>query len=213
MSWQKLAIVGLIILSLGLSLLLYGQLPERMASHWNAAGEVDGYMDKSWGAFLLPGVIAFLAVLYYIIPRIDPLGKNIERFKSHYEGFFVVLSLFFLLIHLQVLLWNTGTRISPNAVMPVGLGFLFFYIGILVENAKRNWFVGIRTPWTLSNEEVWDRTHELGGKLYKIAGVIALLGLLFQQYTIWFAIGPILLFSAYLFVYSYLEFRKLAKSG
>jgi len=60
-------------------------------------------------------------------------------------------------------------------MMVPALGILFYYCGILIENAKRNWFIGIRTPWTLSNEKVWERTHKIGGKLFKIAGLIAFL--------------------------------------
>ncbi len=79
-------------------------------------------------------------------------------------------------IHFQVILWNLGIKISPSATLPIGIGILLLYIGILCENAKRNWFIDIRTPWTLSSERVWDKTHKIGGRLFKIAGVIAFVG-------------------------------------
>ena len=101
--------------------------------------------------------------------------------------------------------------ISPNYYIPVSIGLLFFYIGVLCENSKRNWFVGIRTPWTLSSDKVWDKTHKLGGKLFKIAGIIALIGIFFQNYVVYFILIPTFSVSIYLIVYSYVEFRKEKK--
>ena len=88
------------------------------------------------------------------------------------------------------------------------LAALYYFIGVLVENAKRNWFVGIRTPWTLSSDRVWNRTHKLGGRLFKAAAIITLVGLLFEPYSFWFAIVPVLLVALYLVVFSYMEYKK-----
>ena len=211
MSWQKIAVIAIILISLALGIFFYDRLPEEMASHWNASGEVNGYTEKALGTFLIPGLLAFFAILYYLVPKIDPLGKNIDKFREHYENFFVIISLFLLMVYAQVLLWNTGTMISPNILMPVGIAFLFFYIGILLENAKMNWFVGIRTPWTLSSEKVWDKTHKLGGKLFKVAAAFSVIGIFAGNFAVWFILIPVLLVSAYLILYSYLEFRKLTK--
>jgi uncharacterized membrane protein len=114
-------------------------------------------------------------------------------------------------IHFQVILWNIGIEISPNVIFPIGLGLLFFYIGILCENAKRNWFIGIRTPWTLSNDVVWAKTHKIGGKLFKIAGVVALFGIFFLNYTLFFILVPVILVAIYTVIYSYREYRKETK--
>jgi len=83
-----------------------------------------------------------------------------------------------------------GAGISPNAILPIGFGLLFFYTGILCGNAKRNWFIGIRTPWTLSSEIVWERTHRIGGKLFKAAGVTAFFGVFFQDHALFFILVP-----------------------
>jgi uncharacterized membrane protein len=100
---------------------------------------------------------------------------------------------------------------SPNVIFPIGLGLLFFYSGILYENAKRNWFIGIRTPWTLSNDIVWDKTHKIGGKLFKIAGVVAIFGIFFQKYALLFILVPVILITAYTIIYSYFEYQKVVK--
>ncbi|WP_269848953.1 SdpI family protein [Methanosarcina horonobensis] len=176
-----IAITGLVLLSFLLSIYFYPQVPEQMATHWNSQGEVDGYMSKFWGLFFMPLVITSLAVMFLIIPRIDPKKENIEKFRKYYDGFIVILILFMIAVHLQILLWNAGVQISPNAILPVGIGLLFYYIGILTENAERNWFIGIRTPWTLSSDRVWKRTNRLGGKLFKIAGIVAVFGAFFSR--------------------------------
>ncbi|MFZ0033852.1 MAG: SdpI family protein, partial [Sedimentisphaerales bacterium] len=178
------------------------------ASHWNAKGEVDGYMSKFWGLFLMPLTLVGVGLLFFAIPRIDPLKTNIERFRKYYDGFIILFSIFFVSIDLQIILWNLGTKISPNVILPISLGLLFFYIGILCEHSKRNWFIGIRTPWTLSSEKVWDKTNKVGGKLFKIAGMIAFIGVLFQSYAIFFVIIPVLAVAVYTIVYSYFEYQK-----
>jgi len=106
------------------------------------------------------------------------------------------------------ILWNFGIETSPNIIIPTGIGLLFFYVGILLENAKRNWFIGIRTPWTLSSENVWNKTHKIGGKLFKIVGLIIILGVFFQKYVLFFILAPSLLTAGYLVVYSYYEYQK-----
>jgi uncharacterized membrane protein len=205
---SKIVILGIVLLSFILSAYFYPQMPEQVASHWNAQGQVDGYMSKFWGLFFMPFVLIGLALLFLAIPRIDPLKANIEAFRKHYDGFVILFLVFMLAIHFQVILWNIGLQISPNVVMPIALGLLFFYAGILCENAKRNWFVGIRTPWTLSNDRVWDKTHQIGGKLFKMAGVITFLGIFFQNYALFFIIAPVLVVVVYTVVYSYVEYQK-----
>lgn len=205
---KYMAVVAIVLLSFLLTLYLYPQLPEKMATHWDAHGRVNGYSSKFWGAFLLPFTLVFLTLLLLFIPRIDPLRHNIEEFRDYYEGFLVVLFLFLLSIHIQVLLWNLGIKINPLYPMSIGGGFLFYYIGIMLEKAKRNWFIGIRTPWTLSSDEVWDKTHKLGAYVFKLAGVLAFLGVLVPSLAIYLILVPVLGGSLYLILFSYLDYKK-----
>jgi uncharacterized membrane protein len=206
-----LILMGIILLSFILSISFYPQMPERIAAHWNIEGEADGYMSKFMGLFLMPFILLGLILLWIFLPKIDPLKVNYEKFRNYYDGFIILLSLFLFSIHLQIILWNIGIKISPNLTLPVGLGLLYFYIGILFEHAKQNWFIGIRTPWTLSNENVWEKTHKIGAKLFKAAGVIAILGIFFSQYVLFFVVVPVLLLAVYTVVYSYLAYRKEMK--
>lgn len=207
------AITGLVFLSFILSIYFYPQVPEQMATHWNSQGEVNGYMPKLWGLFFLPLVITGLVIMFLVIPKIDPRKENIAKFRKYYDGFIVILIMFMIAVHLQILLWNTGVQINPNAVIPLGIGLLFYYMGILTENAERNWFIGIRTPWTLSSDRVWKRTNRIGGKLFKIAGIVAVIGAFFPEYAIYFILVPVLITAGFTVIYSYMEYQKELKEN
>lgn len=189
----------------------YPQLPDRAASHWNAEGEVDGYMDKGMAAFMFPGMMLLLAALFFIIPRIDPLKENIEKFRDAYEEMVAVILAFFLFIYLQTMLWNIGIQISMALTVPFAIGLLFIYMGFLLEKAKRNWFIGIRTPWTMSSDGVWDKTHKIGGKMFKALGILCMLSMLLGGLAFLVIAGGALIATAYLCWYSYVEYEKEKK--
>jgi uncharacterized membrane protein len=212
MKKTQIIILLVILASFAVSIFFYPQMPNEMASHWNAQGEVDGYTSRFWETFLLPFTMIILALFFAIIPKIDPLKENIEKFRKYFDGFIILFLVFMLLVHFQIILWNFGIQISPNTIMPIAIGFLFFYIGILLKNAKRNWFIGIRTPWTLSSENVWNKTHKIGAKLFKIAGIISIIGVFFQSYSIFFILIPTFFTAFYLIVYSYFEYQKEKKN-
>jgi len=209
-----LAVTGLVLLSFILSIYFFPLVPEQMATHWNSQGEVNGYMSKLWGLFFTPVLITGIAILFLVIPRIDPKKENIGKFRKYYDGFIILFIIFMIAVHLQILLWNIGIEISPNTVFPAGTGLLFYYIGILLENAERNWFIGIRTPWTLSSDKVWKKTNRLAGKLFKLAGIVAIFGAFFSKLAVFFIVVPALFIAGFTVVYSYLEYqRELKETG
>jgi uncharacterized membrane protein len=183
-------------------------MPEKIASHWNAKGQADGYMSKFWGLFLMPIISLGMFLLFLIIPRIDPLKANVAQFRKYFNRFIVLMTVFLFYLYLLTISWNLGARFNLVHFLAPAFAMVFYYAGVLTENAKRNWFIGIRTPWTLSSEAVWDKTHKLGGRLLKVSGVIALFGVLFQDLAIFLTIIPAISASFYLFIYSYLEYRK-----
>ncbi len=211
MKKSYLVIIILILISFGLGIYFFPQMPDKMASHWNIKGEADGYMSKFWGLFLMPIILLGLFLLFILIPKIDPLKENIAKFRKHFDGFVVLIMVFLFYIYLLSIAWNLGKRFDMGQMMLPALSILFYYCGILVENAKRNWFIGIRTPWTLSSESVWEKTHKVGGKLFKIAGLIAFLGIFFPNYVFYFILIPVLLFVFYTILYSYFEYQKESK--
>ncbi|HEY9246476.1 MAG TPA: SdpI family protein [Candidatus Methanoperedens sp.] len=205
---SELITFGVIILSLAIGIYYYPHMPEKVASHWNAQGQVDGYISKFWGLFLMPVISMGMLLLFILIPRIDPLKTNIQQFRKYYDGFVVVILVFLFYLYLLTILWNTGYTFNMITFLSPAFAILFYYVGILVENAKRNWFIGIRTPWTLSSDKVWDKTHKIGGKLFKIAGILALLGIFFESYAILIIAVPVIIVSIYTVAYSYLEYQK-----
>lgn len=208
MNKKEILSLAIIAASFIIGIYFYSQLPEKIATHWDASGQVNGYGNKFWGVFLLPIISLAIFLLFLLIPKIDPLKENIKQFQKYFDGFILCFVLFLFYIHILVILANKGMSFNMSRFMLLAMGFLFYYAGILMEKAKRNWFIGVRTPWTLSSENVWNKTNKLGGKLFKISAVFAFLGILAPKFMILFIIAPLLLAIIYLFVYSYLEYKK-----
>lgn len=208
---KNIIIVNLLIIFLSflIGVYFYPRMPELIASHWNSQGQVDGYMSKFWGLFIMPLVSFGLLLLLLFVPKLDPLKANIKKFRIYYDFFILIFVLFLFYLHLLTIFWNLGIKFDMNLVLPPAFGMLFFYIGILTEKAKRNWFIGIRTPWTLSNDEVWKRTHKIGGKMFKTAGLLAIFGIFFNDYALYFSIIPVIFVAVYTVIYSYFEYKKL----
>ena len=202
-------ILVIVLAAVGASLLAYPKLPERMASHWNARGEVDGWMPISVCLWIMPAIMMFQTILFFIILLIDPLRKNIDKFFSYYAGFIIILNLFLLAMHGWMILWNLNIQISSNVFISIGAACVFFYIGILMSHVMPNWFIGIRTPWTLSNEIAWQKTHKLGGVLFRIAAIVMLIGAVFPEYTLVLMLVPVLSVATITLVYSFIVWKKL----
>lgn len=198
----------IIIVSFLLAIYLYPQMPSKMASHWGVNGEVNGFMSKFWGLFLMPIISLGMFLLFFFLPKIDPLRNNIQKFKKHYDNFILLLISFLFYIYLLTIVWNLNFKFDLIRFLSPAFAILFYYVGILVENSKQNWFIGIRTPWTLSNETVWDKTHKLGGKMFKITAIIAILGMLLPEYAIYLILMPVILTVIITAGYSYWVYGK-----
>ncbi|QAU13210.1 SdpI family protein [Halorubrum sp. BOL3-1] len=188
-------------------------LPERMVTTWNAAGGPTGTLARTAGMWLVPGLAAGLIGLFALLPRIDPLGGNIAAFRVHYDRFVVIVTAFLVALHLAVLAVNLGYAVNVTTVAVAGAAALFYYLGTLLPHIEPNWFVGIRTPWTLSDDTVWDRTHALGGRLFKISAAVAVVGLLVGEYAVYFLVGPALATVAVTAAYSYVLYARRREEG
>lgn len=208
MKKSEIAILFVILLSFAIGIYIYPQMPQIIASHWNIQGQVDGYMPRFWGVFLMPIITLGMYLLFILVPKIDPLRKNINKFRKYFDNFIFLIILFLFYVYLLTIIWNKGVRFNMSQMIVPSLGIIFYYSGVLIENTKRNWFIGIRTPWTLSSDSVWERTHKKAGILFKIAGIIALLGIIFHKYAFLFIFFPIILVTIYTIVYSYIEYQK-----
>ena len=204
----QILIIGMILVSFLIGAYLYPYMPEKMASHWDANGSVDGYMPKLWGLFLLPVISAILFLTFMLIPKIDPHKGNIEKFRGHFDVFILLLFVFLFYVHMLTMLWNLSYRFNFIQLLAPALGMIIYYAGIMMENAKQNWFIGVRTPWTLSSEVVWDKTNKLAGKLFRGAGVLAAMGLVFPKYAIFLILVPVILAAVYPIIYSYQTYQQ-----
>ncbi len=204
----------LILVALAAGAIFWNQLPEQMASHWNVNDQVDGYMPRFWGVFLMPLITLAMLVLFLVIPSIDPLKANVAQFRESFNLFIVVIVAFMLYVHGLTLAWSLGYQSfnMSGALLPF-MGVLFIAVGFMLRKAKRNFFIGIRTPWTLSSDRVWDETHRLGSILFMASGVLAVIGgFLGGMLAFWFLFIPLIGSSLFLVVYSYLLYRRETKS-
>lgn len=144
-----------------------------MAIHWDAGDAVDRTASKPVGALLFPALAAGLLVLE-ALPRIDSLGDNVAAFRETYDLFMVSVVALLVAIHGVVLAANLGYEVDVSAITLVFVAGLLLVSSVVPKRAKPNWFVRIRTPWTLSSPDVWERTHELGATLFALAGVASL---------------------------------------
>lgn len=209
----RLTTIIVLILIVGATIagaLLWNQLPNQMASHWNANDQVNGYMSKFWGVFLMPLVTLGMLLLFLLIPNIDPLKANIAKFRGVFNLFITFIIAFMIYVHALTLLWNLGyTSLGIGKAMLPALGLLFILVGYMLRKAKRNWFIGIRTPWTLSSDHVWDETHRLGSTLFMISGVLAFIGSFFGgTMALWMFMAPLIGSTVFLFVYSYALYQR-----
>jgi uncharacterized membrane protein len=152
----------------------YPYLPQQVAVHWNYKGAPDDFGQKSFGAFVLPGIMIILYALTIILPKIDPKKNNYQRFQDTYYRIMNVILIFIFLMQAVQITSSLG-KINPTYVVPELVGLLFILIGNFSPKFKHNYFVGVRTPWTLASEDVWKKTHRFAGKVFVISGLFLLL--------------------------------------
>ncbi len=181
-----------------------------MASHWDINDQVNGTMPKVWGVFLLPLISLALFLLFLLIPEIDPLKKNIAKFRDLFNLFIVFMTLFLMYVYGLSIAWNLGfTHFKMSKSLLPAIGLLFILIGYMLRRAKRNFFIGIRTPWTLSSDAVWNETHRVGSWLFVASGIIAFIGAFFGGViALWFIFVPLIASTIFLVVYSYVLYQR-----
>ncbi|MFC1615487.1 SdpI family protein [Patescibacteria group bacterium] len=185
---KKEVIPILMFLAVGLiTLAVYPCLPAKIPSHWNIAGNIDGYMSKNLAVIFFPAIILGIYLLMVGLPFIDPLKKNIEKSADAYFWLRTILVSFFSALYLFMiyagLTGGAGTAINLF-IMPL-IGLMVVAMGFLMPKFKKNYFVGIRTPWTLESEEVWDKTHQRAQKWFIGAGLLLIVSSPFRVLGIW----------------------------
>jgi uncharacterized membrane protein len=191
------------------SAVVYSRLPDQMPVHWNWAGEVDGWAGRTQGAFMMPALALAVWALMRFLPRIDPRRANYVKFGDTYELIVAAIVVMLVLIHIAVLGAALGWPISIGRVVPALIGALLLLLGNVLPRARPNWWFGIRTPWTLSNDRVWDRTHRVGGYMLAGAGCLMLLSAAVPSpWTVALAFAGAMVAGLGSVVYSYIVWRQ-----
>jgi uncharacterized membrane protein len=210
MDKKEFVAIAVLLLVFIAGIYFYPQLPQQVASHWDASGQVNGYMDKTWAVFFMPALTVAIYLMMTFVPYIMPSRDAILKFK-HYSTIKLSIVLFISALYIYTLLFSLGFVISINIFMPVLLGALFIVIGYSIKDVSHNYFLGIRTPWTLADKTVWRKTHEFGSKTFMIAGAACIISIIAGSNAFWVSMVSILSGALAPVVYSYLEFRNLKK--
>jgi uncharacterized membrane protein len=204
--------VAVVIAMLGISAWAWGQLPAdaSIPVHWGIDGQVDGYAPKTIGLLMLPLVAAGVAALLAVIPRFEPRRANLERSGKAYGATWVGVMTLLGLVHLLTVAVALGATIDMPRLILIGVGALFVVIGNYMPKVRPNFLMGIRTPWTLSSDVAWTKTHRLGGRIFVIEGLVMIvLGFigLSPQFLAVAIIAAIVLQVVAVFAYSYLVWK------
>ena len=188
----------------------YARLPDQIPMHWGFDGEIDRYGGKN-ELWLMAALGPLFALLFQFLPRLDPRKRNYEKFQKYYDAFGVVITAFVAVMMGIALVeaFHPGT-VSMGRVISALVGLLFLFLGNLMGKVKPNFFMGIRNPWTLSDPDVWNRTHRLGGGLFFLAGLAAAVSapLLPEQVTFWVLMAGVLAAALIPTVMSYVWYRR-----
>ncbi len=183
-------------------------LPEQVPTHWNAQGEVDGWTAKPWGVYMMPMIMSALVALLSVLPKISPKGFELEQAKNVYDliVFIVTLFMFAVMILSFETALNQGIDIGHWIMFAVGA--LFVLLGNYLSKVPKNFFLGIRTPWTLASDKVWFATHRLGSWCFVLVGLVVILAAIFS-WPSWFYVGAMLVATLVPVLYSLYAYHRI----
>lgn len=204
--------IAVMLASIILSIYFYQNFPARVPIHWDVAGEVNGWGSRGFAAFLMPVLLVAIYFLFELLPKIDPRKENYAEFSKVYSIIKTAIMLVLFGVYILTSLNALGFAVSISFWVPFAIGLMFIVLGNYFGKIRNNYFVGIRTPWTLANEEVWNKTHRLGGKLFILGGIVMLfMGFIPTMLRIPMLIVVILGIAVVPMIYSYVIYKRLAK--
>ena len=184
---------------------VYTNASGEIVSHWGANGMADGWIAKPLGLYLVPSLAAFFYIIFLVIPKLGVHPKNLEHFADQFWGFKVIFAFMMAAIYVATLSPSLGIwgGSDPLYVIVPAISLLFFYVGHMLSFTRRNYFIGIRTPWTIADERVWEKTNSLGSKLFWVCGALALISLVSPIDTrLWIVLLPIIFTVVCIYFYS-----------
>jgi uncharacterized membrane protein len=194
------------------SVFLYSRLPEVIPIHWNFRGEIDNYMPKNIAVWLMPALTTLMLIGFKFLPAFDPKKSKYKLFKKEWEIIQTALIGFFAYLQFIIFYISLNPTVVMMPLMFIGLGALFVLVGNYLSKIRQNYFIGIKVPWTLANEDNWNKTHRFASWCFVIAGILTLA----EAFFVWQA--PMVIFGSFMLVlflpiiYSFLLYKKsLAK--
>ncbi len=204
----------IVLVSVALGIWVYFTTPPGpVPVHLNLQGKVDGYGSKFWGTLMFPLTIIALGLLIFYLDRIDPFRKNVKSSKRALSATLDIIASFMLFFQI-VFAWliKTGSDRLDTTVLYLGLGVMFILIGNYLPAIKRNFFVGVRTPWTLASDKVWRSTHRLAGWAFVLLGIFTIIvPILKINFWIWMAVFLVVMIYVSI-IYPFMKFKKLQAS-
>jgi uncharacterized membrane protein len=210
---KKWLIILIVVITHLSTLFIYPFIPDHSIDEYNAHVASRKVISKILSVYLIPLILTFSILLFYYLPKIDPLKKNIEKFQTHYEYFILMYAFFMLYMYIIMVLRSIGVLFDIDMYIMPAVSILLIYTGFFLQKAKRNWFIGLRTPWTLTDDKVWEKTHEFGGKFFVGSGLISIIGLFFKEYMVFFILVPVIVSTVIIFFYSYVIWSKINKKN
>lgn len=190
-------------------LICYPSIANQVPIHWGVDGP-DNYASKGSAFLIINGLIIFIYIMMMAVPKIDPKKKNYQYFSRGYMFIVNAMVVLFFVLSMLTLMIGLGYNIPMERLVGPFVGLLFIVLGNYLQQAKPNFFFGMRTPWTLSNEEVWRKTHRLSSKLFIVGGLLIILTIFLpSSWEIYVILTVVVIISLILYIYSYLLFRKL----
>lgn len=195
---------------------MYPLLPAKIPIHWNIEGQIDGYGEKHWALFLMPGILLGLLGLFLALPWLSPKQFSLDSFRSTY-GFIIVVVLATMAYIHGLTLWAAAAgQVDITRALLAGLLIMFGLMGNVMGKVRRNFWVGVRTPWTLASDRVWNDTHRLTGQMFVAAAVLGLICLFLPISLPATTITVIALIMASAFIpvgYSLVHYKRLERRG
>ncbi len=169
---------GLVVTALAaaVSVWAYPRLPETVATHWNLQGTPDGYSSRLWAVAMMPLLTLGLWGLFNVLPKVDPRHENYAKFLDSYWLIANAVLVFTGVADVLILANGLGYTVQVDRLLPLGVGLLFAFLGNYLTRVEPNWFVGVRTPWTLSSDTVWRKVHRTAGSLFVLGGLVIAAG-------------------------------------
>jgi len=206
---KEILSIFIILISFIIGIYFYQHFPNKIAGHWGLSGQVDGYTSKEFGAFGIPGIMFGIWLLFLVLPFLDPKKDRYVEFDRAYNIFKTSFVILFFMLFISTGIYNLGYSINIGLIAPILVGLFMIVLGNYLGKIKLNYFVGIKTPWTLSSETVWNKTHRLGGYAFILFGILIMISGFLPPIlnAIAFILGISLIIFV-TFIYSYIIYRK-----